>query len=162
VSLFWLLFKLKVFMQFHQLQRKNPYKKPKRVGRGGKRGTTSGRGTKGQRARAGRKIRPELRDTIKKLPKRRGYGKNRSRTVNASREKPAVVNLDIIERLVAADQTVTPQRLLAAGVIRKKRGRIPTVKILARGNVSRPIIVSGCLLSLAAKEKIKKVGGSVR
>jgi len=44
------------------------------VGRGGKRGKTAGRGTKGQNARAGRKKRPELRDIIKKLPKRRGYG----------------------------------------------------------------------------------------
>jgi large subunit ribosomal protein L15 len=42
------------------------------VGRGGKRGKTSGRGGKGQTARAGHKIRPEIRDLIKKLPKRRG------------------------------------------------------------------------------------------
>lgn len=46
------------------------------VGRGGKRGKTSGKGTKGQNARAGRKKRPEIRDFIKRFPKLRGRGKN--------------------------------------------------------------------------------------
>ena len=59
---------------------KRPYR---RVGRGqsSTRGKQSGRGGKGQTARAGAKIRPALRDIIKKIPKRRGYGKNRGRTV---------------------------------------------------------------------------------
>lgn len=43
------------------------------MGRGGKHAKTSGRGGKGQTARAGNKRRPELRDIIKKLPKKRGY-----------------------------------------------------------------------------------------
>ena len=63
-------------MQFHSLKRKTPNKKSKAVGRGGKRGKTSGRGTKGQNARAGRKKRPELRDFIKRVPKLRGRGKS--------------------------------------------------------------------------------------
>lgn len=63
-------------MQFHTLKRKNPNKKSKQVGRGGTRGKTSGRGTKGQNARAGRKKRPELRDFIKRVPKLRGRGKS--------------------------------------------------------------------------------------
>ena len=63
-------------MQFHSLKRKTPNKKSKQVGRGGTRGKTSGRGTKGQNARAGRKKRPELRDFIKRVPKLRGRGKN--------------------------------------------------------------------------------------
>jgi len=61
-------------MQFHSLKRKTPNKKARSVGRGGKRGKTSGRGTKGQNARAGRKKRPELRDFIKRIPKLRGRG----------------------------------------------------------------------------------------
>jgi large subunit ribosomal protein L15 len=61
-------------MQFHNLKRKNPNKKRKLVGRGGTRGKTAGRGTKGQNARAGRKKRPELRDVIKRIPKLRGRG----------------------------------------------------------------------------------------
>ncbi len=63
-------------MQFHTLKRHTPNKKSKQVGRGGTRGKTSGRGTKGQNARAGRKKRPELRDFIKRVPKLRGRGKS--------------------------------------------------------------------------------------
>lgn len=62
-------------MQFHTLKRKTPNTKGRQVGRGGTRGKTSGRGTKGQNARAGRKKRPELRDVIKRVPKLRGRGK---------------------------------------------------------------------------------------
>lgn len=60
-------------MQIHDLKRKNKNKKDRIVGRGGKHAKTSGRGGKGQTARAGNKRRPELRDIIKKLPKNRGY-----------------------------------------------------------------------------------------
>lgn len=63
-------------MQLHELKSKTPRKKSRQVGRGGKRGKTAGRGTKGQNARAGRKKRPELRDFIKRFPKLRGRGKN--------------------------------------------------------------------------------------
>ena len=59
-------------MQLHQIQTKNSLKKSKRIGRGGKRGTYSGKGIKGQKSRAGAKIRPEIRDFIKKLHKLRG------------------------------------------------------------------------------------------
>ncbi|MFA6257250.1 MAG: 50S ribosomal protein L15 [Candidatus Paceibacterota bacterium] len=60
-------------MQIHNLKRIHKNKKDRLVGRGGKHAKTSGRGGKGQTARAGNKRRPELRDIIKKLPKNRGY-----------------------------------------------------------------------------------------
>ena len=60
-------------MQIHDLKRQHKNKKDRIVGRGGKHAKTSGRGGKGQTARAGNKRRPELRDIIKKLPKNRGY-----------------------------------------------------------------------------------------
>ena len=60
-------------MQIHNLKRDHKNKKDRIVGRGGKHAKTSGRGGKGQTARAGNKRRPELRDIIKKLPKLRGY-----------------------------------------------------------------------------------------
>ncbi|MEK9182553.1 MAG: hypothetical protein AAB809_00555 [Patescibacteria group bacterium] len=60
-------------MQIHNLKRTHKNKKDRIVGRGGKHAKTSGRGGKGQTARAGNKRRPELRDIIKKLPKNRGY-----------------------------------------------------------------------------------------
>lgn len=58
------------------------------VGRGGKHAKTSGRGGKGQTARAGNKRRPELRDIIKKLPKNRGYQfKSINRVLEISKDK---------------------------------------------------------------------------
>jgi large subunit ribosomal protein L15 len=70
-------------MQFHSLKRKTPNKKSRQVGRGGTRGKTSGRGTKGQNARAGHKNRPELRDFIKRVPKLRGRGKNSNKSIQS-------------------------------------------------------------------------------
>ena len=63
-------------MQFHNLTSKTKRKHARQVGRGGTRGKTSGRGTKGQNARSGRKKRPEMRDIIKRIPKLRGRGKS--------------------------------------------------------------------------------------
>ena len=63
-------------MQFHNLQAKTKRKFSRQVGRGGTRGKTAGRGTKGQNARAGHKKRPEMRDIIKRIPKLRGRGKS--------------------------------------------------------------------------------------
>lgn len=60
-------------MQLHQIKKTKSSKKKKRIGRGGKKGTYCGKGIKGQKSRAGAKIRPEIRDFIKKIPKVRGY-----------------------------------------------------------------------------------------
>lgn len=60
-------------MQIHNLKRVHKNKKDRVIGRGGKHAKTGGRGGKGQTARAGNKRRPELRDIIKRLPKKRGY-----------------------------------------------------------------------------------------
>ncbi|MBI3335133.1 MAG: hypothetical protein HY001_01370 [Candidatus Portnoybacteria bacterium] len=59
-------------MQLHQISPLHKPKRAKRIGRGGKRGTYSGRGVKGQKARAGGRIRPQLRDFMMKVPKLRG------------------------------------------------------------------------------------------
>ena len=75
-------------MQIHNLKRIHKNKKDRIVGRGGKHAKTSGRGGKGQTARAGNKRRPELRDIIKKLPKNRGYKfKSIRRAVLVPKEK---------------------------------------------------------------------------
>lgn len=91
-------------MQLHNLKRENPNKKARQVGRGGTRGKTSGRGGKGQTARAGNKRRPELRDIIKKLPKMRGY---RTKTFE---KKNAPVNLGALE-IFENGSTVTREAL---------------------------------------------------
>ncbi len=130
------------------------------VGRGGKRGKTSGRGGKGQTARAGHKIRPEVRDLIKKIPKRRGYGKNRSRSV---RPRVAVmpVNLAALEATFAAGAIISPATLLAKGLVRRMKGRAPAVKILGTGEITKSFILSGCDLSASAREALVKAGGTI-
>ena len=148
-------------MQVHQLQQEHTRRASRRVGRGGKRGKTAGRGTKGQKARAGHSIRPEMRDLIKKLPKRRGHGKNRSRTVNDGVVKPTVVNLDVLEAAAQIEREVTPLALVEAGLVRRRGGRVPAVKILSRGELKKQITVTGCTLSAAARTKIEATGGSV-
>ena len=60
-------------MQLQELKPIHKKKQRKRVGRGGKRGTYAGRGLKGQRARAGRRLKPAIRELIKRYPKLRGY-----------------------------------------------------------------------------------------
>lgn len=77
-------------MQIHNLKRQHKNKKDRIVGRGGKHAKTSGRGGKGQTARAGNKRRPELRDIIKKLPKNRGYSfKSIDRSLVVAKDKLA-------------------------------------------------------------------------
>ena len=137
-------------------------KKAKTLGRGGKRGKTSGRGGKGQTARSGNKRRPEMRDTIKKLPKRRGYGKNRARTVNDGVVKPFAVNLDRVQALYKAGETVSGKTLIEKGVIGKKGGMVPKVKILGTGDIQTALTFSGVTVSASAKEKIVKAGGNVQ
>ena len=95
-------------MQLHQLQPKNPSRSARRVGRGGKRGKTSGRGTKGQKARAGAKIRPAIRDIMKKFPKLRGY------RFRSFRPKPVVIDLGRIAGHFSSGATVDPAALLLA------------------------------------------------
>lgn len=148
-------------MQLHQLQPKTKRKSIKRIGRGGKRGKTSGKGGKGQTARAGNRPRPEMRDIIKRLPKLRGFGKNRSRTVNNERVLPLVVNLSALETHFNEGETVTPQTLIAHNVISLKKGKVPQVKILGTGEITKKLTISGCVYSASAKAKVEKVGGSI-
>lgn len=148
-------------MQIHELKPTKTRKTAKRIGRGGKRGKTSGRGMKGQTARAGNSTRPEMRELIKKLPKLRGHGVNRAQTVNSEKIKPAVVNVSALEAAFAAGADVTPGTLVAAGIVAPRRKKTPTVKILGTGELSKKLAVSGCIVSKSAKEKIEKAGGSV-
>lgn len=148
-------------MQLHQLQPKTQRKEAKRIGRGGKRGKTSGAGGKGQTARAGGRPRPEMRDIIKRIPKLRGHGKNRARTVNAERNLPLVINLTRIDTVFVQGDTVSPQTLIAKKIISLSKGKVPAIKILGNGEITKKITLSGCVYSASAKEKIEKAGGSV-
>ncbi|KND48388.1 MAG: ribosomal protein L15 [Parcubacteria bacterium C7867-002] len=145
-------------MQIHQLKRKTPNTKRMIVARGGKRGKTAGRGGKGQSARAGNKRRPEWRDIIKRLPKLRGRGVNQNKFIT---ERAVVVDLSEIEKVFAAKDLVTPTTLVEKGIVSTMSGRIPPIKILANGELTKAVNVSGCFISGSAKALVEKAGGSV-
>ena len=146
-------------MQLHELKRKTPQKAQKRVGRGGGRGKTSGRGTKGQNARAGHKKRPEIREIMKKLPKMRGRGVAGLVSIQA---KPLVVNVSSLEMAFSAGETITPKLLLERGLIRTRKGaHMPDVKVLGGGELTKKLTLSGMIVSTSAKEKVEKAGGSI-
>lgn len=130
-------------------------KKKLRVGRGlARRGTYSGRGVKGQRARSGGRAGLRLkglRSLMLKLPKKRG--------VQSEQEKMVVVNLGALARAFVAGDKITPARLRAKGLVEQSSR---PVKILADGLLSHPLHVSGCAVSNSAKTKIEAVGGSVK
>lgn len=149
-------------MQLHELKPTAPRKSAKRIGRGGKRGKTSGKGHKGQKARAGNSTRPEMRDIIKKLPKLRGHGKNRAKTVHAERVRPVVINVSVLETAFEAGATVSPKTLVTAGVVNSAKKRAPVVKLLGNGNLTKKLVVEDCQVSQSAKEKIEAAGGSVK
>lgn len=138
-------------MQLHELQSTTKNKKEKRIGRGGKRGTFSGRGTKGQKARSGHRIRPAIRDLLIRIPKLRGF---KNKPMEA---KLKSVNISVIEKKVK-ENLITMESLLKSGAIRKgDKG----VKILSSGEVKRPLTIKGILVSEKAKQKIEAAGGSV-
>ena len=143
-------------MQFHQIKRKNPNKKSVKIGRGGKRGKTSGRGHKGQNARAGTSKRPEMRDIIKKLPKMRGY------RFKSFQVRPVAVNLELIEKNFLDGDKITPTILVEKSLVERKSGKVPAVKILSRGEITKKVVISDCLFSKVTKEKVEKVGGEIK
>jgi len=143
-------------MQLHQLKPSHRRKRQKRIGHGGKRGTHSGRGVKGQSARAGRKMKPIIRELIKRYSKLRGY---KFKRVNL---KPAVVNIEILEKKFESADVISPKVLLEKRIIRRILGRLPKVKILGEGELTKALIIEDCQVSKSAKEKIEKAGGAIK
>lgn len=144
-------------MQLHTIGSSNK-KAKRRVGRGGKRGTTSGRGTKGQKSRSGHRIRPAVRDLLLRLPKRRGY-KNRPQS-----EKPFIVSLSELEaklKLFSGEKKaleINKEFLRELGIIPPSYSGV--VKIL-NGKIEMPVSIRGIKLSKSARENIEKAGGSI-
>lgn len=145
----------------NQLRRPSTLKRrQQRVGRGQSsgRGKQSGRGGKGQTARAGAKIRPEWRDVIKKLPKRRGFGKNRGRTVVGTRPDALALPLARLDKLFESGATVSSKTLFERGVL----GRKPRpIKIVGVGTLSKKLNIQGISVSAAARAVLEKAGGSI-
>ena len=145
-------------MQTHELKRKNLHKKTKKVGRGGLRGKTSGRGHKGQKQHGAHGIRAEIRDQIKKLPKLRGRGKNSNKSIQ---HKPNVFNCSFLEKHFNSGDIVSPVTLMEKGLLTGAMSRKSSVKILGNGDISKKVTVEHCKVSASAKEKISKAGGKV-
>ena len=146
-------------MQIHELKPIHSLKTKKRIGRGGKRGTYSGRGVKGQKARAGAKIRPEWRDTIKSIPKKRGY-RQKSMDERLGR-KVVVVNLKRINEIYQDNETVSANTLIQKGIVKQKKSSRLIIKILGQGEIDKKVVVKNCLISKSAQEKIESKGGRI-
>ncbi|MBI4094324.1 MAG: uL15 family ribosomal protein [Candidatus Liptonbacteria bacterium] len=137
-------------MQIHELRTIIKRKRRRRIGRGGKRGTYSGRGLKGQKSRAGRRIRPAMRDLIARLPKRRGVKHPPVRV------KPRIVQL---RDLAQFSGEVTPERLREKGLIpARHRG---AVKIVGKGKLAAPLMIREIRVSKGAREAVERAGGKV-
>ncbi len=132
----------------------------KRLGRGigsGK-GKTSGKGVKGQKARAGVSLNGfegGQMPIFRRLPKR-GF-------VNVFRKQYAPLNLGALAAAIAAgridaDQSITEDTLRAAGLV---RGRVDGVRLLAKGEIARAITITVSGASAAAIDAVQKAGGSV-
>jgi large subunit ribosomal protein L15 len=151
-------------MQLHDLKStmKNPGRK--RVGRGGKRGTFSGHGSKGQKSRAGHRIRPGFRGGDnpfwKLFPKQRGASKKveiKHALFQTRSQKPVILNLDILEKSFNDGDKVTPRILVKKTLIKTaKKG----VKILGNGKLKKKLNFSHMEYSKLAKEIILKAGGT--
>jgi len=141
-------------MQLHELKPIHKFKKPKRIGRGGKRGGPSGRGVQGKTASP-----PPIRELIKKYPKLRGY---RMKFQIPKSKSQTIFNLDILEKKFNVGEKVSPEILLEKKIIRKIKGRMPQVKLLGGGELTKALTIEGCQASKSAKEKIKKAEGTVK
>lgn len=137
-------------MQFHNLKKNKANRKAKQVGRGGTRGKTSGRGTKGQNARAGRKKRPEMRDIIKRLPKLRGRGKN---SLKSRLKKIQPIKLSALADKFSAGEIVSFKTLVAKGLIKAGKNKVFKVKILA----DKPIKKSFVFEEIKISDKVKSL-----
>ena len=131
-------------------------KKNKRLGRGvgSGHGKTAGKGTKGQKARAGGGVRPGFEGGQMPLFRRiarRGFSNYHFKRVYQ------VVNVSDLNRF-SDGETVNPDTLRARGLAR--RASLP-VKILGTGELARKLVVEGAKVSKAAREKIEKMGGRI-
>ena len=143
-------------MSLHEIHKgvhKN--KKFKRLGRGigSGRGKTSGKGHKGQLARAGWKALPIFQGggspLVRRVPKR-GF-------TNIFAAQVGEVNVGDLDELFEAGAAVTPESLKEAGILKH---RYDVLKVLGDGELKKKLSVSAHRFSASAKEKIEKAGGT--
>ena len=128
----------------------------KRVGRGHGSGhvKTAGRGMKGQKARSGGNVHPRFMGgqtpIHQQLPYKRGF-------TNIWKARYHVVNLEQLEN-VDTNGDLTPDRLVELGLIRDTE---KPLKILANGEISKPLSISAHKVSENARQKIEAAGGTI-
>ncbi len=143
-------------MKLHELAPAEGSKKAKkRVGRGNGsgHGKTSGRGSKGQKARSGGGTRPGFEGgqmpIQRRLPKR-GF-------TNIFKKRFAVVNISDLARFESGS-VVDEAALVREGLVKGKRDG---VKLLGKGDLSYPLTIKVNSASAGAKEKIEAAGGKI-
>ena len=148
-------------MNLNELKSKTKRKDAKRVGRGGKRGTYSGKGTKGQKSRAGAGFKQGFRGGDNRLwqlfPKLRGAtkkpGSNRPhmkhRYFQLRHDKVKVFNLNFFNQFEDG-KVVTPE------LFAKKE-----IKVLGEGQLKKRLEFKGFTFSKSAREKILKSGSTI-
>ena len=143
-------------MQIHELKLA-ARKDKKKIGRGGKRGTYSGRGNKGQKARSGGNVDPLFEggrsSLVERLKKLRGF-----KAVYAKKQN---VNLSDLEKNFKAGETVSIDTLVKAGVLSRIESK-DGVKILGGGELKKKLSIDkDILLSKTAQAAIEKAGGTI-
>lgn len=143
----------------HDLRPSPGAKRPrKRVGRGNAAGggTYAGRGLKGQKSRSGGAIRLGFEggqmSLIRKMPRKRGF-------TNRFRVEYTAVNLGQLNDRFDPESEVTPEALVQAGLLRSVR---EPYKVLADGEIDRPLTVWAAKVSAAARSKIEAAGGRLQ
>lgn len=151
-------------MQAHQIEKPEHILTHRRVGRGGKRGTFSGRGVKGQKSRAGAGIRPQIWDYIARIPKLRGFERktNVSKFGKATKSVFPTTAINISDLAKVGVSDITPAVLVQHNVVKRYKGKLPHVKILGNGELSKSVTISGMTVSESARQKIEKAGGSIK
>lgn len=145
-------------MQINTLKLNTGRKKRKTIGRGGKKGTYSGRGVKGQKARSGAKINPLFeggRSTlIDHMKKNRGF--------KSKKLERAIVSLAKLEKVFKNGEMINSQSLIKAGLVDKIEAR-NGIKILGGGKLKKNLAIDekdkNISLSQSAEAAIKKASG---
>lgn len=133
-------------------------KSRKRVGRGGKKGATSGRGRKGQKARSGGRseIKPFFEGGQMPLSRRlpcRGF-------TNPLKSEVKIISLRDLEAHFSAGDEVTRTTLKEKKLIKGNRDFF--VKVLGQGDLTKNLTVIADAFSSSAKQAIEKAGGRVK
>jgi large subunit ribosomal protein L15 len=142
-------------LTLHTISPKKGSTKPKkRIGRGlGSKGTYSGRGVKGQRARSGGRSGLQLkgiRGIMLSTPKMRGF--------TSGYPRMQIVSVADISKHFKTGAKITPNILFKAGLVDSAKG---PVKVLGDGTIAIQITLAQCKVSSSAKQKIEAAGGTV-